>query len=103
MHEHGDVWMLAYDRPCGTRVVQVNVRQHQVAHVLPSDAVRLQALLERAEASGWPRVNDGDAARALHNRRGDDVGSPEKLEVDPRKSMTQCVHRICAHRNHALY
>ena len=103
MHEHGDVRMLAHDRPCGTRVVQVNVRQHQVAHVAPSDAVRLQALLERTEARRWPRVNDGDTARALHNRRGDDVGSPEKPEVDPRKTMTQCVHRICARRIHALY
>jgi hypothetical protein len=60
--------------------------------------VGLQALLERTEARCRTRIDDRDTAGALHYCRGDDVGSPEKPEVDPRKTMTQCVHRI-----HGLY
>jgi len=60
-------------------VVEVNVRQHQVAYVIPPNAVCLQGLLECGEARRRAGVNDGDTTRTLHDRRSDDVGPPKKL------------------------
>ena len=103
MDEDSEMRMLAHDRPRRPCVVEVNVRQHQVAHVIPANAVLLQGLLERGEARRRARVNDGHTTRALDDRRCDDVGSPKKLEVDPRKTMTQCIHGNCVRQIQGLY
>ena len=75
-------------------MVQVNVGQENMTNVIPPYAVLLQAQVKRAEAAGWTGIDDGDTGGAAHDTRGDDIGPPLKLQIDPRKSMTQCVHGI---------
>ncbi len=79
MHEDSDMRVFSHDRPCRARVVEVNVRQHQVAYVIPANAVCLKGLLECGKARRRARVNDGHTARPLHDHRSDDVGAPKKL------------------------
>ena len=90
-----DVRVRANDRAGRAGVIEVNVRQQDVTHVIPPDAVLLQAQLERAEAAGRTRIDD---ARRRPGRctmpAAMACGPPQKLQIDPRKSMTQCVHWI---------
>ena len=37
---------------------------------------------------------DGDAAMVLHERGCYDPRAPTELEIDPRESMTECVHSV---------
>ena len=68
--------------------------QQDVADVRPSDAVRLQPEFERLQTSGWTGIDDGDTAMALHERGCYDLRTPTELKIDPRESMTECVHSV---------
>src|SRR5678815_1727903 len=94
VHEHGDVRMLAYDRSCGAGVIEVDVRQEDVTNIGPPDAVRLQAQFERLEAAGGTGIDDGHAAMTLYKSCGDDLWAATELQIDPRESMTECVHNV---------
>jgi hypothetical protein len=92
VHEHFDVRVRSDDRSCGAGVIEVDMSQQDVADVRPSDAVRLQPEFERLQTSGWTGIDDGDASMALHERGCYDLRAPTELEIDPRESMTECVH-----------
>src|SRR5262245_45809206 len=96
--------MLSNNRPRCARVIEVDVRQQDVTNVGPSDAVRLHAEFERLEAAGRTGVDDGHAAMTLDESGRNDVWASAKLQVDPRESMTECVHSVepCSGMTRAL-
>lgn len=83
VHDYLDVWMSAGDRAGGTSVVQMDVRQQEVPDVAPRHAERLEAGVERLEATGGSGIDQGHAARAAHEAGRNDVRSTLKSQIDP--------------------
>ncbi len=92
VHEHRDVRVRADDRAGRAGVIEVDVRQQDVAHVVPAHAVLLQAELERGQTRRRPGIDDRDASVGLHDAARDRVRAAEELEIDPRQAVRQNRH-----------
>jgi hypothetical protein len=92
VHEDLDVRMSANDRPCRAGVIEMDVGQQDLANVCEAQTQSLQPEVERLETSGWPGVDERHACRRMDDGRRDGVGAPEKLQVDPGKSVREDSH-----------
>jgi hypothetical protein len=80
-HVYLKAWILPYEGAGSAGVIQVDVRQQQVAEILESEAVRTQAGLERAETGARPAV-DQRRLVAWKEIRRDDPRAPQVVQVD---------------------
>src|SRR5688572_19666414 len=92
--QHLDVWVLPDDGPGCAGVVQMDVGQEDVTDVGPPDTIRLQSQLECGKTRCGAGVDDRHPAMALHQPACDDLRPSAKVQIDPRESMTQCVHSV---------
>src|SRR5688572_25762024 len=84
--------MRPHDRPGRTCVIEVNVRQQDLPHVIPPDPVLLQAELERRQTRCRTGIDDRDAAVGLYEAAGDRVAAAEKLQIDIEQPVRQHRH-----------
>ena len=88
--EHPDARVPAHDRAGGARVVEMNVREEHVRHVGEAQSLRLQAELERLQATRGTGVDERERAAAVHHAGRNGVRTAEKAEINPRE--TGCEH-----------
>jgi len=69
------------------RVVEVDVREHEMAHVLQRQAVGREAALERPETARGPAVHERRLVAGQQVRR-DDPGMPEVEKVEELEPAT---------------
>jgi hypothetical protein len=84
--------MFAHDGSSGARVIEVDVRQQDVAHIAPAHAVALQPELECRKARRRSGIDDRNAAARLHDATGDGVRAAEKFKIDKRQTVGQNRH-----------
>ena len=77
-----DVRVALDNGPHRARVIQVDVRHEDLAHVLEDDALAGQRRGELRNRRRRPRVDERDAGGAVQDRRGDDLRTAEEVEVD---------------------
>jgi hypothetical protein len=70
------------ERPCGSRVVEVDVAEQQVAEVGEREATLGEPALERGDAGRGPAVEERRAVRRLEQIAADDAIRACVLEVD---------------------
>jgi hypothetical protein len=68
-------------------VVEVDVREHEMAHVLQRQAVNREAVLERPETARGPAVHQCRLVAGQQVRR-DDPGMPEVEKVEELETAT---------------
>src|SRR6266498_969628 len=79
---HPQPRMLADERACRARVVEMDMREQQVSELVELEAAPGQLLLQRAEAGGGAAVEERGAVRGLEQVRADDALAAEMKEVD---------------------
>jgi hypothetical protein len=63
-------------------MVEMNMRQENIGDVGQSDAAARELALEDRKARRRTGIDEGDAARRLHDAGGDGMTAAEELEVD---------------------
>jgi len=82
MHEDVDVRVLLDDRADRSRVIEVNVRQQDLAHVFPPDPLPAQGRRQRRHGRRRAGIHEGDAGRAVKDGGSDDLRTSEEVQVD---------------------
>jgi pimeloyl-ACP methyl ester carboxylesterase len=77
----GQPGMAADERPGGARVVEVDVRQEQVADVLDPQVVLRQPGLERGQSRTRPAVEEGEPVVGVDDVDADRVRLPAEVQV----------------------
>ena len=80
--EDFDVRVLLENRSDGSRVVQVDVGHEDLPHVLEPDALPRQRGRELRDGGRRAGIDQRDAGGPVENRRGDDLGPAEEVEID---------------------
>ena len=68
--------------PDAAGVIEVDVGDEDLAHVAETDALLLERRRQVPQRRRRPGVDEGDAGRPVEDRRRDDLGTAEKVEVD---------------------
>jgi hypothetical protein len=84
---HAQRWIAAYEHPGGARVIEVDVREDEVAQVTSVKSVRPQTFLECVEARRRPAV-DERGLFAGKEVRCDDPRSPQVEEIEKLEAAT---------------
>jgi hypothetical protein len=74
--------MLAHERAGRAGVIEVDVREQQVADVREREAALRQAPRQRLRRGGWTAVEEREAVGCLQQVRADDTLVPEVQEVE---------------------
>ena len=91
--EHLDGRVLPHQRAGGARMVEMDVRQEELADIAEADALRASA-----PPAGCRAMVDGPGSMsatpdgALKDGRRNDLGMPEKVEIDVVKPGGKCGH-----------
>ena len=81
-HPHGQVGMLAHDRPGCTCVVEVDMGEEQMPDLPQLQASLAEPLLEPRQRRRRPAVEERRAVARLEHVHADRVLEPEELEID---------------------
>ena len=81
-HVHLQTGMLTDEHPGGTRMVEMNVRQEQVAQVGERQTLLGETLLQRRQAGGRPTVEERRPVCRLQHVDADDALGALVLEVE---------------------
>src|SRR5688572_15177619 len=84
--------MRADDRSGGARMIEMDVRQEDMADVVPPDPVLLETELECVETCRRPGIHDRHARSGLHDPAGDRVRTSEEFEIDIGQTVRQNRH-----------
>jgi hypothetical protein len=85
---NGEIRVSTDERAGRSRMVQVDMRENQVAEILDGEPVLGEASLERCETGDRAAV-DERGLLALEQVRRDDPGAPEMLQVEQlRRGLT---------------
>jgi hypothetical protein len=86
-HVHAKVRVAASEHACGTRVVEVDVRQHEMTKIAEREAPALEPGDERAQARRRTAVDEGGLVAGEQVRR-DDPRPPEVEEIEELEAVT---------------
>jgi hypothetical protein len=78
-------------------MIQMDVGQQYVCHVLETDSDSVQAELQRVETGRGAGINERDAAGAADDRGGDDVWIAAELEINPGNAGREDRHARARH------
>jgi hypothetical protein len=92
VHVDANVGLLVHDGTGRPGVIEVDVRQHDRAHVGQTNARLLQPRAQRRQRAGRPGIDQRHAAGTVEDNGRDDARHPEEVHVDVRDSMRECVH-----------
>src|SRR5690242_6841160 len=81
-HPHRQARMLPDDRAGGARVVEMDVREEQMAQVGQLEAVRSESGAEGVEGRRRPAVEQRQAVLGVHEVHADRVLEPAEMQVD---------------------
>ena len=79
--------------PTDAGVIEVDVRDEDLPHVLEPDPLPRQRRRQVIEGRRRPRVDQRHAGRSVEDRRRDDLGPAEEIEVDVVESGRERRHR----------
>ena len=74
--------MLAHEHARRARMVEVDVREEQVADVAELEVMLPQPLLQRWDAGGWPTVEQGETVIGFQQVDADDALAAEVEKVE---------------------
>ena len=84
--------------PVAPGVIEVDVREQDLPHVAQADPLRRECLRQAGQRRRRAGIHQRDAAGAAENRRRDDVGTAEKIEVDVVDAARELMHEVRAIR-----
>ena len=68
--------------PDGAGVIEVDVREEQLPHVVEPDPFARQSRRKVIQGCRGARIDQRDAGRAVQNAGGDDLRAAEEIEID---------------------
>ena len=88
--------LLADEHACGPGVVEMDVGEQQVRHVLQREPVLGQPCLQLGHAGCGPAVLEGEPVSGLEQVRADDALAPEVPQVEELAQAVVAVERTSA-------
>ena len=82
MDEHVDMRMTLEDRSCRPCMIEMDVREKDLADILKAHRFAFERRFQRLKRRRWPRVDQCDACRAVKDSRGNQLRATKKVQVD---------------------